>query len=986
MADWEVGKTDVEPTKAEDDEWEVGSTAVQTSSFVDRLHNAAAQGIAESGPVRHAAEKDLNKAAAIERAINEAKARGNVAGFAPYNRPIADLEKELAALKETGGKAMSEYKALRAEIDAGRGTTGNKAVDFGADLLGGLSAAGAQPSNFLFPAGGVGKNLLGTVARGFGANAAAGGVTSAYGQQEDVKLGIRKETSIKEAFESALVSGVFGGLVHGVVNRKGHLSTDIPIDVKEIYVKAAAIAKSQGRDKVTPDDLKAAEAGVEPPPKMPTDQQELRLDNLPRDEDQARAWAAEREAAAREAAQGEVQTMLEAQTFLDEQYGKRDLFNESPEATAAQAAAAKELQLKQEIERSTLPYDPTKGELPPVPKNEAPAGRMSAIEPDGLELEKRRLWLEGQNRLPKDEIGQRGIADTEPLSIALDREAAPQGGGLTLEREGFQQGLFPEDKATPSGKAIDYTVEGAPRIDTSIPYVAERGVEAQPQLFKAEPPEVRLSNAVANIVDTLSKNAKAGMLPEQRQPILKSLSEAISAAMEIVGNKYGPVLRHVKEQLGKHWEAVKGEFKKAYDEASSKASFTRAESQMNERLAKHTIRGDFRGALQEIVDSSESIWNRRIADYLLKDTKFDIKLYTPDFIPKEQANGMANARGLYDPQTGIYLSKNMYGHINEATLIHEAMHAHLVRFLDMYKFGLPIPNKRVADAVQSLHELYRYVDDQIKNDPKAKAQYGMTDVHEFVSEAFSNPDFQKFLADMVIKNPKSQGLVRTVTSALHALASSIARIFGIPPTRENINVLTKTISEGMAVIDELKAGSDKFRNVAYGGSAASARSALSWTPESVSKPHAQKAEVRKPDAYEDFLKRELAGQPKPFIDRFGKMMYEEYKKAFEKENGPRQQVAGFDNRPFEEFKDDLFRKDGTQRDSDNTIAGLQGVAYTVARKSKVIRRVYDQITQASTAIDNKFNEYMRGAKIETSGVGISAAKHGRSCPCHGLDR
>lgn len=109
---------------------------------------------------------------------------------------------------------------------------------------------------------------------------------------------------------------------------------------------------------------------------------------------------------------------------------------------------------------------------------------------------------------------------------------------------------------------------------------------------------------------------------------------------------------------------------------------------------------------------------------------------TPDLIPHEKGQ----ARGLYEPdQHTITLGKD--GDLR--VFLHESVHAVTSNVLHDAKHPATI-------------EIQRIFDEYITNkgvDPEAKGMYGATDIHEFVSEAFTNGDFATYLDKFKVVSP-----------------------------------------------------------------------------------------------------------------------------------------------------------------------------------------------------------------------------------------
>ena len=89
----------------------------------------------------------------------------------------------------------------------------------------------------------------------------------------------------------------------------------------------------------------------------------------------------------------------------------------------------------------------------------------------------------------------------------------------------------------------------------------------------------------------------------------------------------------------------------------------------------------------------------------------------------------------YDPKTNtVHIASSHLSHA--PTVAHELVHA-----LTHYVLDNPRGNNQKR-AVHQIKQLF----DAVKNHESLKDQYGLKDIHEFVAEAFSNPEFQRRLA------------------------------------------------------------------------------------------------------------------------------------------------------------------------------------------------------------------------------------------------
>lgn len=117
----------------------------------------------------------------------------------------------------------------------------------------------------------------------------------------------------------------------------------------------------------------------------------------------------------------------------------------------------------------------------------------------------------------------------------------------------------------------------------------------------------------------------------------------------------------------------------------------------------------------------------------------------------------------------------------ERNFLHEAIHAATIRALG--KKGL---------AAGQMRALFNHV----KKSGMLKGMYGMSDVDEFVAEAFTNPKFQAALKK--VGAPKTSG--NTLSSAWHWFVRIVKGILGLPANQES--ALSQALEIGLGVMRE----------------------------------------------------------------------------------------------------------------------------------------------------------------------------------------
>ena len=227
--------------------------------------------------------------------------------------------------------------------------------------------------------------------------------------------------------------------------------------------------------------------------------------------------------------------------------------------------------------------------------------------------------------------------------------------------------------------------------------------------------------------------------------------------------------------------------------------------------------------LSVISDSSKTASNKSLAKYLLE---FDIdwdnikinRLRTEDDwqaafkhetgldATKEPAK-YARFRGTDKPGTGIsgfYSAKNDQIYLrgsmmrSEDLALHEILHAHISQTLDAILLGTAASKFKPAQvkAAKNLQAIYDAViahgiklyDDA---DTAEGVMYGFRDVHEMISEAFTDPTFRHFLSTIKPSSKLQELLGTKVGSMMDALIKTVGKMLGF----KDDNVLTAIMRE-----------------------------------------------------------------------------------------------------------------------------------------------------------------------------------------------
>lgn len=176
-----------------------------------------------------------------------------------------------------------------------------------------------------------------------------------------------------------------------------------------------------------------------------------------------------------------------------------------------------------------------------------------------------------------------------------------------------------------------------------------------------------------------------------------------------------------------------------------------------------------------------------------------------------------SAGGSYDRASEtITIGKGVPPKTAARVLAHEGAHAIVSHALDK-------PNKEQKPYVKNLNNLY----EAVKNHESLKDEYGVQDVHEFVSEGFSNPEFQKKLGKIeykgttawgnftnavakLLKLKKDTALTELLsnTEALEAIQAdrkAKGRKFDLPAQHANDPLIKRAVGSGYTTMKEIEA-------------------------------------------------------------------------------------------------------------------------------------------------------------------------------------
>ena len=151
-----------------------------------------------------------------------------------------------------------------------------------------------------------------------------------------------------------------------------------------------------------------------------------------------------------------------------------------------------------------------------------------------------------------------------------------------------------------------------------------------------------------------------------------------------------------------------------------------------------------------------------------------------------------DAAGSFDPKTNTIKLNANYG-LNTHTILHEMTHAAV---------SAQLKNKS-SQTTKALTKQYNYIKKNIDS------EYGTTSLDEFVSEIFSNPDFQAKVAQVI---DQKESVIRTALDRIKHIIDNLLRVLGRTAQISNKPTIPWTEYKTDRLINSLLAPAPKFRD------------------------------------------------------------------------------------------------------------------------------------------------------------------------------
>jgi len=195
------------------------------------------------------------------------------------------------------------------------------------------------------------------------------------------------------------------------------------------------------------------------------------------------------------------------------------------------------------------------------------------------------------------------------------------------------------------------------------------------------------------------------------------------------------------------------EFRRLINEISDEPIYASRETTVREMFAENVLTGDKKKVRNALSDFIESRIMRLIGD---------MKVMVVDNDTMRRANILTGRSdriaGAYDPiKNHILIHEDYYvpgTREGRNLIIHEALHGVLANAIRR--------NKALAKQIESLRD---FVKSELENNPELKAayealdvRYGLKNADEFISETWSNPDFQDLLTEIKISDAQLRAM------------------------------------------------------------------------------------------------------------------------------------------------------------------------------------------------------------------------------------
>lgn len=291
---------------------------------------------------------------------------------------------------------------------------------------------------------------------------------------------------------------------------------------------------------------------------------------------------------------------------------------------------------------------------------------------------------------------------------------------------------------------------------------------------KASKPEPELKEIKAPEFKTVGQDSLTGK-PRVRAVSPEQASAEVSNAMHVVHTEVAPdaprqSVPGQREGLYGEWDTLHGKMAPVYDKIYS-------EQESPEYGGSHGAHE----ILDQMISAAQPSYSQALLRTLRNHVE-DVDVHFVDNILHYKTDKPTGSLGEYrwsddGKVQNIYIKHSPNEPQMTRTIVHEMVHAATSRF---------IHSQTDSPLVEELNGLYREaknraVNASIRGRKDLGSHYGLNDLHEFVAEAMSNPQFQKFLAT---SKKYSTGTWGELKSMFDHFANVVARMLGVKDTSE----------------------------------------------------------------------------------------------------------------------------------------------------------------------------------------------------------
>jgi len=325
---------------------------------------------------------------------------------------------------------------------------------------------------------------------------------------------------------------------------------------------------------------------------------------------------------------------------------------------------------------------------------------------------------------------------------------------------------------------------------------AEAKIQKAEKIAKVKLPRPpRISNRIAESEDT--EETPSVQTSKKGLPQVQMLAEVHPAILRMIkaGDLNGTLKLLAEAKGNPYYAALAARLLEA--DITAKTSIVKQDEMIslsNDPNVKKSLTSQLNTAVDMVNESMPDANKKALTAALKSDNLSDIKAALAEIesqlTNESRKQVITNIRafvneeydwlGKYDPESDTIMYRQ--GRISNHLFLHEAIHAAVLHLLDNSNSLTGVRK----DAYKQLADLYDHSKGILSlegiNDGNT---YGLTNLHEFVSEAMTNPEFQYLLRGIRYK--------AAPFSLWNAFTNSIAKLFGVKPGYES-NVMVEAMS------------------------------------------------------------------------------------------------------------------------------------------------------------------------------------------------